>query len=69
MSAFALADWGNGMRLFRTMMLVLCAAAGACQATVPVDDEKALFEQAWIHVREGESKKAIADFTRAIARV
>ena len=59
------------MRLFRTMMLILCAAVGACQGTTPVgnsvDDEKALFKRGWSYVREGESEKAIADFTQVIA--
>ena len=53
------------------MTLVLCAAAGACQGTTPVgnsvDDEKALLKQGWSYVREGESDKAIADFTQVIA--
>lgn len=59
------------MRLFRTLTLVLCAAAGACQGTTPVgnpvDDERVLLERGWSHVREGESEKAIADFTQVIA--
>ena len=59
------------MRLFRAMTLVLCAAAGACQGTTPggnsVDDEDALLKQGWSHVREGESEKAIADFSQVIA--
>ena len=53
------------------MTLVLCAAAGACQATTPVDhslnDESALLKRGWSYVREGESDKAIADFTQVIA--
>jgi len=53
------------------MALVLCAVAGACQGTTPignsVDDEKAFLEQGWSYVREGESEKAIADFTQVIA--
>jgi lipoprotein NlpI len=53
------------------MTLVLCVAAGACQSTTPVgnsvDDERALLKQGWSYVREGESEKAIADFTQVIA--
>jgi lipoprotein NlpI len=59
------------MRLFRTMTLILCAVAGACQGTPPVgnslNDEKALLKRGWSYVRDSESEKAIAAFTQVIA--